>query len=444
MPIMKSVKYIYGLSLVAVAMASAFSSCRFEEDDFFSDSAALRIEKFNDEVKDILTTAENGWVMQYYTLDETCGYNFFCKFYPGGDVTVAGSHAYLPTPNVFTEYSSIYSLLREDGAVLSFCSWNDIISIFADPNQVNPSTKRRGEGMGGDYNFMILSASDDEIVMRGQRHNARVRLVKCPTTWDEYRAAADATSKNFFNKRVAYYYMLSGSDTLYASGMADGVLTIVDNIDDPMHTQNAPFVTTPTGIYLERAYTQNDVTVQELTMNADSTAFTSADSKFAFVPAWEIFSRSQIKGNRSVQITSEGACPAFQQAYMDLSTAISSAFRHTFEGVTLGTSNDSPARNRRTGVVVSTKNGRTSIYGAYTTSIVYNVDEVTFDINLADPSANISSYAARPQVKEKLETLAGFFSGTFTVTPNSIFNPTSALLVSKDDPEIYFTVKYSK
>lgn len=441
---MKSVKYIYGLTLAAVAMASAFSSCRFEEDDFFEDSAALRIQKFNEEVGNILTSAENGWVMQFYTLDETCGYNFYCKFYPGGQVTVAGSHSYLPRPNVFTEYSSIYSLLREDGAVLSFCSWNDIISIFADPNQKNPSTGRLGEGMGGDYNFIILSASEDEIVMRGQRHNAQVRLVKCPTTWEEYRAAATATSTNFFNRRVAYYYMVSNGDTLYASGMTDGVLTIVDNIDDPMETSQAPFVTTPNGIYLERTYKQNGNSVQELVMNADSTAFISADRKFAFSPAWEIYSCGQITGNRSVQITEEGACPAFQQAYMDLSSDISTIFRHTFEGLTLGTSNDSPAKNRRTGVVVSTKKALTPIYGAYTASIVYNVDEVTFDINLADPSPNISSYAVRPQVKEKLEALVGFFRGTFTVTPNSIFNPTSALLVSKDDPEVYFTIKYSK
>ncbi len=441
---MKSVKYIYGLSFAfaAVGMASLFSGCRFEEDDFFSDSAAIRIEKFNDEVENILTTADNGWVMQYYTLDETCGYNFFCKFYPDGQVTVAGSHAYLPTPNVFTEYSSLYSLLREEGSVLSFCSWNDIISIFADPNQKNPSTGRTGEGMGGDYNFLVLSASDDEIVLRGQRHNARVRLVKCPTSWDEYRAASAATSTNFFNKRVAYYYMIGGTDTLYASGMADGVLTIVDNINDPMETQHAPFVTTPNGIYLEHAYTQNGATVQELAMNADSTSFVSADGKFAFSPAWEIFTRSQITGNRNVKITAEGACPAFQQAYTDLASAINSTFRHTFVGLTLGTSNDNPAVNRRTGVVISTKNGRMALYGAYTTSIVYNVDEVTFDVNLEDPSSNIISYSSRPQVKEKLEALAGFFRGTFTVTPNSIFNPTSALLVSKDNPDVYFIVNY--
>jgi len=442
---MKSVKYIYGLSFAfaAVGMASLFSGCRFEEDDFFSDSAAIRIEKFNDEVESILTTAENGWVMQYYTLDETCGYNFFCKFYPGGQVTVAGSHAYLPTPNVFTEYSSLYSLLREEGSVLSFCSWNDIISIFADPKQVNPSTGHTGEGMGGDYNFLILSASDDEIIMRGQRHNARVRLIKCPTTWDEYRAAATATSANFFNKRVAYYYMISGNDTLYASGMNDGVLTIVDNIYDPMETQHAPFVTTPNGIYLEHAYTQNGATVQELVMNADSTAFVSADGKFAFSPAWEIFTHSQLTGNRNVKITADGACPAFLTAYNELAGVLTSTFKQTLEHVTFGTSTEAQVRNRRTGVAISSKSGRTSIVSAFASTIVCSGNEVAIHVDLEDGSGNIDSYSRRPGVVEKLKAVAALLEGTFVITPDDIFNPRYAKVVSKSNPEIYFTLQYS-
>lgn len=440
---MKSVKYIYGLSFAAVAMAAALTGCRFEEDDFFDDSAALRIEKFNDEVKDILTSAEHGWVMQYYTLDETCGYNFFCKFYPGGEVTVAGSHAYLPKPNVFTEYSSIYSLLREDGSVLSFCSWNDIISIFADPNQVNPSTGRQGEGMGGDYNFMILSASDDEIVMRGQRHNARVRLVKCPTTWAEYRAAADATSANFFNRRVSYYYMVSGTDTLYASGMADGVLKIVDDIDDPMETKQAPFVTTPNGIYLERVYKQAGAEVQELLMNADSTAFISADRKFAFSPAWEIFNKMQVTGNRKVKITSEGACEAFQVAYGELANALKSSYKQTLENLTLGTSTEGQVKNRRSGVAISSKSGRSVYVSAFTATIDCAGNEVTIHVDVEDGSGNVSSYASRPGVVDKLKAMAALLEGTFTVTPENIFNPGYAKFVSKTNPDFYFVATYS-
>lgn len=440
---MKSVKHIYGLTLAAVAMASVFSGCRFEEDDFFEDSAALRIQKFNEKVDNNLTSAENGWVMQFYTLDETCGYNFFCKFYPGGQVTVGGSHAYLPQPNAFTEYSSIYSLLREDGSVLSFCSWNDVISIFADPNQKNPSTGRLGEGMGGDYNFIILSASEDEILMRGQRHDAQVRLVKCPTTWDEYRAAVAATSANFFNRRVSYYYMVSDGDTLYASGMADGVLTIVDNINDPMETYVAPFVTTPNGIYLERTYKQNGNSVQELVMNADSTAFVSADRKFGFSPAWEIFTRMQLTGNCKVAITTEGACEAFQTAYNELSDILQSSFKQTLENLSFGTSAEGQVKNRRSGVTFACKSGRSVYVSAFTSSIACVGNEVTFHVDVEDGSGNIASYASRAGVVDKFKAMAALLEGTFTIIPDGIFNPGYAKLVSKTDPDFYFTIRYS-
>lgn len=440
---MKSVKYIYGLSVAAVAMAATFSGCRFEEDDFFEDSAALRIQKFNEEVDNILTSAENGWVMQYYTLEETRGYNFFCKFYPGGQVTVGGSHEYLPKPNVFTEYSSIYSLLREDGSVLSFCSWNDIISIFADPNQKNPSTGRLGEGMGGDYNFIILSASENEIIMRGQRHSAQVRLVKCPTTWEEYRAAAAATSTNFFNRRVAYYYMVSNGDTLYASGMTDGVLTIVDDINDPMETSQAPFVTTPNGIYLERTYKQNGNSVQELVMNADSTAFISADRKFTFSPAWEVFTRLQLTANRKVVITDNGACEAFQTAYNELGDILQSSYKQTLDCMSFGLSTEGQVKNRRSGVTFASKSGRSTFVSAFTSTIDCAGNEVTFHVDVEDGSGNIASYAGRAGVVEKFQAMAALLEGTFIVTPDNIFNPGYAKFVSKTNPDFYFTVRYS-
>ena len=62
---MKDIRYItIGLALATIA----FASCsRFQEEDLFEESAALRIEHNSDKLQEILVNAPLGWVLQYYT-----------------------------------------------------------------------------------------------------------------------------------------------------------------------------------------------------------------------------------------------------------------------------------------------------------------------------------------------------------------------------------------
>ena len=57
-------------TLGMMAMAAIATSCTFEQDDYFDETAALRVKHINDDIKKCLVdqSAEGsyGWVMQYF------------------------------------------------------------------------------------------------------------------------------------------------------------------------------------------------------------------------------------------------------------------------------------------------------------------------------------------------------------------------------------------
>ena len=58
-------KKIFNLLFISLAVA-LYSSCTPEEENLFNDSSANRIEATLKADKEVLTSAKNGWLMEYY------------------------------------------------------------------------------------------------------------------------------------------------------------------------------------------------------------------------------------------------------------------------------------------------------------------------------------------------------------------------------------------
>ena len=82
---MRKVFNIWFLLMTLVAM----TSCQQEIEDLFDKSSSERIDDAMDNSVKILSSASNGWVMEYYGGSQYGGYNVICKFKPNGEVTVA-------------------------------------------------------------------------------------------------------------------------------------------------------------------------------------------------------------------------------------------------------------------------------------------------------------------------------------------------------------------
>lgn len=149
--------------LLFLAVPALLTSCLFDEEDLFDQSASERIEAAKQEAKAILESAENGWHVRYFpspTL-EFGGYNLFFKF-SDGKVTVASEIERDPS----TTETSLYSLGEDLGVTLNFDTKNALINYFVHPR--NPDGLGSSyKGMEGDYKFTVMETSAEQVILRG-------------------------------------------------------------------------------------------------------------------------------------------------------------------------------------------------------------------------------------------------------------------------------------
>ena len=79
--------------------------------------------------------------------------------------------------------------------------------------------------MMGDHNFVVISYSADEVMLRGERHSANVRLIPCSSSWEDYISATTAMKNYIATTDVTNYYVTNGTDTLYFKDLRNGSFT---------------------------------------------------------------------------------------------------------------------------------------------------------------------------------------------------------------------------
>lgn len=284
--------------VTSVMLAVALTGCtQFEEEDLFEDSAALRTEKNADKLQDILTNAPQGWVMQYYTgrgISVFEGFNLFARFEKSGKVTLAGNHRFLRDgrANIYTEYASLYELIREEGLVLAFNTWNDVLTPFVDPvafYYAPDNLLKDGEGMQGDQNLVVMTFNDNEITFRGERYGGAVRMVRADRSWTDYIADTEKMKNFITSENLKSYYLIGGNDTMYCVGLYDGRYRISERIKNPLHTDSVSCCFTPTGFRNERIDTIGGHLFQEFKLNADSTALVNEDGSVKIFATWDTY-----------------------------------------------------------------------------------------------------------------------------------------------------------
>jgi hypothetical protein len=421
--------------LVCCGIAAALTSCRFEDEDYFDQPAAQRIESATEAIQQTLVSAPNGWVMQYFTgTDEIEGFNIFARFENSQKVTMAGNHKYLRDGNAnkYTEYASLYEILKEDGPVLAFNTWNDILTPLVDP--VDPSSApnslvKDGEGMKGDHNLVVLSYSPEEVLLRGERHSARVRLVPCESTWEEYIDATSKLKSYIANTTITNYYVVSGTDTLYFKNLRNGSFTYCERIDDPLFPSTVNCVFTPKGFRLhhQNSIGENETKFQEFTITADSTCLVSENDSVKVIPLWDEY----LIGNTVVwKMDQETFSDAQRVLFDQISEALLGYNKNAvLANIGLGKSSGSNpilglvftfysnAAKTKTNTIGMALQMTRSSYGQMQIAIP---SEEVFDKNMEAVS----------QKAENIKSLARMFAetlqGIYNITPDNYFLPTTA------------------
>lgn len=430
--------------MVAV-VSTAFTSCRFEDEDLFDESPALRIEHTGDKLKQILTEAPNGWVMQYFCgkdISQFEGFNLFAKFDKNGKVTFAGNHRYLRDGNAnkYTEAVSTYDLQKEDGLVLEFSTWNDVLTPFSDP--VSPwlaptYVVKNGEGMHGDHNFCVLTINDNEVIMIGQRHQATVRLVKCDRTWTQYIDDTEAMKKKIWSDDIHSLYVMDDEQTLYMDNAKtvnkhDGVFRFCDDLvyRNAVKADSVAFVFTPKGLRFENVQTVGHSKFQEMTLSEDNSALVSEDGNVKMMATWDLY----LAQSEAIQwIDAESLSADLKPLYDAIDKALTANNKnYTLARIGIGrTTNPNNVLGLCVQWFTNTRKTSRSMGGLALTRSMPSKAQIAI---ACDENANIDNNmkARSAEVQAAVRALGAAIAKTYNVTPGSYFLPSAAKFVSVD------------
>ena len=168
------------LHICAVA-ALTLSSCVQDVDDVFDSPASERVRNTAKEFRELLVGNKNGWVMEYYPDSKRSygGYVYTLSFDGNDNVTVRGERDNDPD----AEKTSLYSIGTDMSVTLNFDTYNEIFHYLSDPDPdyasiygFHEGELEAGDGYKGDYEFVLRSKSDDEIILQGKKTGNRIRL----------------------------------------------------------------------------------------------------------------------------------------------------------------------------------------------------------------------------------------------------------------------------
>lgn len=198
-------------------LAATFAACSRDEESLFDKPAAIRAQEAIENAFDVLTSQEAGWEMAYFPNLEADakGYNMVLKFNKNGNVSVTAKNAATTNNKIMTDTASTWAVKSDYGPILTFDTYNDVFHAFSDPQE-------DGAGHLGDYEFLILKATPELVLLKGKKHSAYTVMRPMKNTdLPAYFAACEKMQTNLFgNNNIVT--LTQGNEKMYLYKGADG------------------------------------------------------------------------------------------------------------------------------------------------------------------------------------------------------------------------------
>jgi len=323
---MKKIYYLFGL--IAVMMVSA---CTHEEEDLFDSSSADRADATIEAYTDVLTGAENGWVMEYYPemQQKYGGYNTLVKFGKDGKVTVS-SDIYAATDAA----TSLYSVKQSAGVMLSFDTYNQIFHFYSDPS--DPSgLGGAGYGMEGDYDFLILEATPEKVILKGKKSGNVAVMTPISGSWEDYITEIQAMESVMYCRK--FTMTVSGMEIFVSKSQR--TLTLSYEVDGEATSQNVPYIVTPVGMKFYAPVKVNGVEFADLIYDASTDAFVSSTPGVTMVKILPTVNELFVEGDWFIAYSRLGefAKPYFDKV-KDMEDRLGEVLQYAFMGTMLSES----------------------------------------------------------------------------------------------------------
>lgn len=234
------------LIYIAAFAAMSLVSCSNDQEMIFDQSAAERLEQYKKEYADILTDRGGLWSMEYFCNADEPGYVFVMQFGKNDAVTISANNVWID--DTFKQETSLWKMIADNGPVLSFCSYNKLFHIFADPANITGPNAPTGDfgdidetgfGHEGDYEFQVMEVSEDgnSIRLLGKKrlHDIYMHRLDPDTDPDEYLSKIKEVSTKVLNPGLSYMIMTDNDGNRYkVSDICSGIPSIYPMTGDPV------------------------------------------------------------------------------------------------------------------------------------------------------------------------------------------------------------------
>ena len=252
------------LLLLPIIALVLFSCQKNEPDDLFGGkNPSQRFEQSQAELRQELTSPEQGWKFVYYTNEKKFGgFIILMKFTPEGLVTM-NSDIGATTSST----TSKYEIKWGQGTMLSFTTKNHI-------HELSDSTKgETGVGYEGNFEFIYFGKEGNKLKFKTQRKDTEQFVYFEPATAQDWNTIQTLSSnvKTLEDNIDNYYFTVSttASSTGYEMNFANRFITITSL--DGSSTQKASVYATETGIGFKPALTFEGKTFTGLTRDNSTT-----------------------------------------------------------------------------------------------------------------------------------------------------------------------------
>lgn len=289
---MKKLFYFSALILTLSLTACAPS----EVDDLFDENPATRLDNAIKNYTELFQSNGGRWLMQYFCNAGEPGYNFIMTFHNDGTVDISTKNSQVNDGQFITD-RSLWEVVSDYGPVLSFNTCNKAFHVFSNPElelgTSGTSSSTYGKGHEGDYEFVIISADENQVKLRGKKTAITIIMRRLSTedaaTDEEYFTKLTSVLNATFSNRINNYILTTASGKRYICNGDEGPINSMfwsfypegGSLLDNGEYMNAIFTTKgvhfmePLGFLHE--YDENDVAAQSFDLQPDGTLLCNED-----------------------------------------------------------------------------------------------------------------------------------------------------------------------
>lgn len=244
-------------------MVATLPSCLKDDKANFSGSPATRLDEAVKVNKQILESAPNGWSLGYYAGRNYSGPGFTLTLkFKDGKAYIMGDNKDATTVGV-----SEYDVVKDQGVVLTFPTYNSVIHELAGASQGYP------EGLQGDYEFSILEANSNFIRLRGKKWKNEMILTPIKNQTQEEFIQKVLTIRE--GMTTNNYHFILGKDTLSAGEVNIETRRLTAKINNVSY--DLAYNLTDTGLNLSSPIKIGTKEYSSFTWNEADKSFNSGD-----------------------------------------------------------------------------------------------------------------------------------------------------------------------